>query len=203
MKEKIDFVKNYIFGKVIKTFMVEDLKSMLGIDPNKEGACNFPIALYTLSCIDYLGYLIADKTYSRYGRDTDKRIRDYINMTFDEIDKESLVLYLEKLVDQFRHGLAHEYFPKLAGISRITSKVVVLDKDMVILNADIFANMFLKSLQNLESLLDDNFCLKIHDRYNSIYNDNVKEHGDKQVLNTGDYSYAGYTGPSKPPEGTE
>jgi hypothetical protein len=129
-KYKINYAKNYLLGKVTKGYMVGDIKRMLAIKvkPNQDGNCNFPIALYTLSCMDFLGYLIAKEEYSLFG-DTEKRIKAYIDTAFIVKDKEQLQPYMANFVGKFRHGLGHEFFPKMAGISRVTPHIMSWHKN--------------------------------------------------------------------------
>jgi hypothetical protein len=63
--------------------------------------------------------------------------------------------------------MAHQYFPKMAAISRVDKSVFTKTSDgNLVLQADIFANMFIKSLKNLEIIFEnDDLCKGIYDRF--------------------------------------
>ena len=167
--EKLSWVKNELLSKIVRGYIVGDLRRMLNIEvvPNYDGNCNFPIALYTLTSMDFLGYLIAEQEF-RLDGGTVGRINAYIEMVFDSEDRRKLKPYMEHFVAKFRHGLAHEFFPKRAGISRGNSEIMTWSKEdeCWVLDADRLAEMFLGSVANLEKLVDDvRVGVKIFDRY--------------------------------------
>ena len=167
--EKLSWVKNELLSKIVRGYIVGDLRRMLNIEvvPNYDGNCNFPIALYTLTSMDFLGYLIAEQEFSPHGN-TGGRISAYIEMVFDSEDRRKLEPYMEHFVTKFRHGLAHEFSPKMAGISRGNSEIMTWSKEdeCWVLDADRLAEMFLGSVANLEKLVDDvRVGVRIFDRY--------------------------------------
>lgn len=140
---------------VVRGYMISDLKRMMSLEPipNAPGNCNFPIALFALSSMDFLGYLITDQKLDSNG-DTTERIKTYIELTFKDDDKDKLRPYMSNLVNIFRHGLSHEFFPKMSGISRRCSDVFWLSQEgYLILDADRLAEMFERSVDKLEELL--------------------------------------------------
>ena len=140
---------------VVKGYMISDLKRMMGLEPvpNAPGNCNFPIALFALSCMDFLGYLTTPQKLDSNG-DTTERIKAYIDMTFKDEDKTKLAPHMNNLVNIFRHGLSHEFFPKMSGISRKCSDVFWLSQEgYLILDADRIAEMFERSIEKLEDLI--------------------------------------------------
>ena len=170
--EKLSWVKNELLSKIVRGCIVGDLRRMLNIEvvPNYYGNCNFPIALYTLTSMDFLGYLIAKQEFSPHGN-TGGRIRAYIEMVFDSEDRRKLEPYRKHFVAKFRHGLAHEFFPKKAGISRGNSEIMTWSKEdeCWVLDADRLAEMFLGSVANLEKLVDDvKVGVRISDRYEKM-----------------------------------
>lgn len=159
--------------------MVEDLKSMLAIDksPGRVGACNFPIALYTLSCMDYLGFLVAKDVYSIKGKDTQKRISSYAGAFFPDAAKKELADRWERVTNIFRHGLSHVFFPKQGGVSRADSQNIIAEvSGATILDADALARAFVESTGELEKSLlsDDALCERIFDRQQLLNDDAEK-----------------------------
>jgi len=156
---KVEYARNYILGKVIKGYIVGDLKKLLEIDvrPGQDGNCNFPIALYTLTTISFLGGAM----------NGNNDIFAYIKKYFDTNDRNELLPYESYFKDIFRNGLAHYYFPRKAAISRVDKSVFTkTDEGDLVLQADIFANMFLNSLDNLEKLFNEEaLCIGIYNRF--------------------------------------
>ena len=168
--EKIAWIRGYFLDTVVKGYMVGDLRRMLEIEicPGQFRNCNFPIALYTFACTDYLGYLISEKKLGRSGRDTGPRIKAYIDGTFTEQHKKELDESWSGFVNVFRHGLAHEFFPKMAGVSRVKGKLLTWSKQdgYWVLDADCWAKAFIESVSTLESLMEeDDTCARMYDRY--------------------------------------
>lgn len=173
--KKVTWVKQVLLVETVKGYIVGDLKRLTNIKVinNYDGNANFPIALYTFSCMDFLGFLIADQQYSLKG-DTNNRIKAYIEKTFTHEDQKELKPHMSYLVNIFRNGLTHTFFPKLAGISRINSQIFTKSpKDgSIVLDADKLVDMFLRSVPNLELLLeDDNLCEQAYNRYEEIIED--------------------------------
>lgn len=155
--------------EIVKGYMIGDLKRLLSIKviPNYDGNCNFPIALYVFSCMDFLGYLIAEKDFDP-GGDTINRINAYIENAFTEKDRWELEPHMGELVKRFRHGLGHEFFPRMGGISRTNDKIFTKSSkdDLLVLDADRLAEMFMRSVPNLERLFEsEETCLRAFDRY--------------------------------------
>lgn len=172
--EKVSFVRDYIIGKVVKGYVVGDLERMLRIKviPNHDGNCNFPIALYTLTSMSFLGYLIAKRELVNDW----ERINAYIDEMFSEEDKAKIEPHRAEFTNKFRNGLAHEFFPKMAGISRVNSELMTLSEEGYwVLDADILAKMLIKSVANLEDATrDETFCIRVFDRYNEIQKRNLE-----------------------------
>lgn len=168
--EKAAWMRGYFLDTVVKGYMVGDLERMLEIEvcPNQYGNCNFPIALYTFGCMDYLGYLISKKPLRRTGEDTRARIRAYVDRAFTEQHKKPLDEFWNKGVNVFRYGLVHEFFPKKAGVSRANTQLMWWweEHECWVLDADRLAEAFIESVQRLESLMEDKCaCATMYDRY--------------------------------------
>src|SRR5947209_3901083 len=127
--KKIDWARKTLLGKYIKKWIKKDIEKLLSIDPDGEGACNFPLALTILSIMDFLGYLVAKKEHNRRGSDTTVRIWAYIGICFDPSARQDLEGKQKELTEQFRHGLGHEYFPKIAGIARSNNNDVLFEDE--------------------------------------------------------------------------
>lgn len=138
-------------NRVVRGYMLKDLENLLRIPvvPNADGNCNFPIVLFVFSCMDFLGYLVSVEKLDDLG-DTGRRIRAYVDLAFMSEDKKKLEPYLDHLVRIFRHGLSHEFFPKSSGISRLEAEVISNQQGKLVLDADRFAEMFQRSVDELE-----------------------------------------------------
>ncbi len=173
--KEVAWVKQVLLIETIKGYIAGDLKRLTGIKviEGYNGNANFPIALYTFSCMDFLGFLIADTHYGLTGN-TNKKIKAYIEKTFTVEDQEKLQPHMSYLVNIFRNGLTHNFFPKIAGISRTNAEVFTKSPQggYIVLDADQLVGMFLRSVSNLEMLLeDDNLCKQIYSRYQDILTD--------------------------------
>lgn len=204
-KNKIKFVRTYIVEKVVKGYIIADLQRLLDIPviPDKFGNCNFPIALFTFSCMDFLGYLISETEYSLIG-DTKNRIEACINILFSKKSQDEIEPYKNEFVDKFRHGLTHEFFPKMSGISRKNKTLMSLtNKGHLILDADVLANMFIESLKRFQEMAsEDTFCLRIFDRYKKNQDTNSDKDIPRKTYPSSPASLATVAPtPSQPPEG--
>lgn len=183
-EEKIKFTKDYIIGKVANGYIVGDLERMLGIKviPNHNGNANFPIALYTLTSMSFLGYLVADREFSNDW----ERINAYIEAMFVPEDKSEIEPHKTEFANKFRNGLAHEFFPKMAGISRVNDRLMTLSAEGYwVLDADILAKMFIRSVNNLVKASEDNdFCRRVFDRYNAIQERNLELKNKPSITTT-------------------
>lgn len=163
------------FVEIIDGWMLGDLKNMVTkIRPVKgmTGNCNFPIALYIFTCIEFLGFLTSDVVIPDGSKNyTKKRIWFYINSYFDNNHIFQLKPYEKNFVSIFRHGLAHEFFAKAAGVSRGKGLLISYDTELksLVLNADKFYEAFRLSTENLKKTIFQNTD-KIADRMLSRYN---------------------------------
>lgn len=175
--------KQFIEDVVVR-WMIGDLDSMEAKIPHIQdasGNCNFPIALSVFSCIEFLGYLtsvnlIDSKTSGGY---TLNRVNSYIDMFFNPNYLSQIKPFRSTFVNIFRHGLAHEYFAKSAGISRNTGTLVTVDKvtGSIVLDADEFYQAFKASVDNLKNEIlqnKDGIAERIITRYNALQADNAK-----------------------------
>jgi hypothetical protein len=167
-EKQIDFVKDFILKKLVKGYIVGDLKRMLDVKvkPNYDGNINFPIALYTFTSISFLGFLVSKNEFEEDW----KRINAHIDLFFTPEDKAEIEPHKTEFTSKYRNGLAHEYFPKMSGISRTNEHLMTLSsKEYWVLDADVLANMFIRSVDNLvKACKDKYFCLQIFNRYNAI-----------------------------------
>lgn len=202
-KEEIAFVRDYIIRKIVKGYIVGDLKRLLSIKviPNHDGNCNFPIALYVLTSMSFLGYLISERELINDW----ERINAYIDGMFREEDKAKIEPHRAEFTNKFRNGLAHEFFPKMAGISRVNSELMTLSEEGYwVLDADILADMFIKSADNLENATrDEAFCLRMFSRYNEIQRRNLELKNRPLVTTTNVVRSSGATTTTLPYESNQ
>lgn len=169
------FLAQNFFTEVINGWMLGDLENMITKIPpikGRVGNCNFPIALYIFSCIEFLGFLTSNKiiTDNEDGH-TKKRIWSYIDSFFADDYISQLKSYENDFVSIFRHGLAHEFFAKAAGVSRGESLLIFYDDELksLVLDADKFYEAFKSSTENLKKAISQN-TNKIADSMLSRYN---------------------------------
>src|SRR3989344_8086584 len=162
MDNKTQWLNDFI-SEVIDGWMLKDLESLISI-PHRQsmaGNCNFPIALYIFSCLEFLGHLtspnLITNQQSGYSKD---RILSYIDNFFTKESTQEIQPYRSSFVNIFRNGLAHEYFAKSAGISRTEVNLLQVDNEgRPILDADRFAEAFKYSIDNLKKKVSSDMAL--------------------------------------------
>ncbi len=180
MSESKKFALTF-FDEIVNNYMLNDLKRLtkeIVPIPNKGGNCNFPIALYVLCCMEYLGYLTSihevKEDQPGYSKD---RILLYIEVFFDETSSKSIMAHKDKFVDIFRNGLSHEFFAKAAGVSRKGFELLTVNSGMLILDADKLAEAFIESTKKLREYIEiDKYGINqsIMDRYKKKEQKNQK-----------------------------
>jgi len=178
MEEKIKWLKGFI-TEVIDGWMLNDLERLINDIPHrpgKAGNCNFPIALYVFACIEFLGQLTSVVPIdTKEPGHTQKSIMGFIDTYFPEDFKRKTQLYRSNFVNIFRHGLAHNYFAKYAGVSRTESEPLQVDSEgMLVLDADRFVEAFKSAINTLKEAIknDTELTQRMVDRYNKQYKDN-------------------------------
>lgn len=174
MNDHTELAKKFL-SDVVMGWMLGDLENMVTkIKPveNGSGNCNFPIALYIFSCMEFLGYLSSDVIIPATRDYTRRRVWSYMNSFFNENYLSQLRPYETSFVSIFRHGLAHEFFAKAAGVSRNTGTLITYDERLksLVLDADEFYQAFKSSVENLKLVVSQNRN-RIADRMLSRYND--------------------------------
>lgn len=179
-----------IIDRICRGWILQDLKRLIQIPviPNSDGNCNFPIALFVLSCMDFLGYLTSLQELNSIG-DTEKRIKTYIDLYFVETDKKALRPYMDDFVEVFRHGLSHEFFPKYGGISRTIPHVIWQKDDKLVLDADELSHAFIRSIDNLSDRLDQlPLAERVVRRYETKQNENKQRFIQRLISTSNNYS---------------
>ena len=166
----------YIKESVIDGYMLGDLSRMANIPvvPNSPGNCNFPIALYIFSCIEFLGSLVSETPISDRPGATQDRFWAYIEMTFGN-NLQIFQQHRNTFIQIFRHGLTHEFFAKNAGVSRQNPNLFSTSPGgKLVLDADKFFEAFQDSCTTLRSLLDTSEELRerVADRYLNMQENN-------------------------------
>lgn len=176
--EKEKWLDNFI-AEVVDGWMLGDLERLIKDIPHKKdeaGNCNFPIALYVFSCVEFLGQLTAippiDTKKPGYSQ---KSIIGFIETYFPSNFNKKLQPHKKDFVNVFRNGLAHNYFAKYAGVSRTETDPIGVNSDgMLELDADCFAEAFEIAVGNLKKSIkgDVKLAEQIVDRYNDQYQNN-------------------------------
>lgn len=139
------FLKEIVFG-----WIKNDLERMTTAIPARSGEVgniNFPLALCVLAYMEYLGGFLLGEA-----RGFDNNVREYITQCFARPDEYPV----EILGDVFRHGLAHEYFPR-GAISREGRRPAVYSISGIgaILDVETLVNDFLSSLEQFRTKLTE------------------------------------------------
>ena len=162
-------IVRYLKDQVIDGYMLTDLDRMVGfpVVPNQLGNCNFPIAMYIFSCIEFLGSLVSEQPILGGLGVTQNRVWAYMELTF-RTNLQVFQQHRGDFVQIFRHGMVHEFFAKNAGVSRGELDVFGLTPGgKPSLDADRFYEVFRESCEELKFLIDssDELAERVADRY--------------------------------------
>ena len=169
------WIEKVFFEEMVECYMLADLAKIEGNYDvsSKCGNCNFPLALQIFSCMDFIGWLIGDP--KNKPEETSKNIESFISNLFDDTRK-SQVQEVVKFTKIFRHGLAHEYFAKGAGISRNGKELlsIDLDKEVLVLDADVLLGEFRSAVKRLKKRVEQELALgkAIKKRYKELQKEN-------------------------------
>lgn len=170
---------NYFIAQVVDGWMLSDLTTLTAI-PHRSGAagnCNFPIALYTFACIEFLGQLTSVTPINHNQPDyTKNSILSFIDNFFPDDFKQKLRPYKVRFVNIFRNGLAHNYFAKAAGVSRTKIEPFSVEDGHLVLDADRFADAFKSAVNKLKETIETDSQLvdRMINRYDEQYQVNLK-----------------------------
>lgn len=177
------------FHEVVEAMMIGDLDNMvtkIPVVPNAGGNCNFPITLFIFSCLEFLGYLTSDKLIDGGQNYTRDRVLSYIDGFFGDNYKTQIKNNRDVFVSVFRHGLAHEFFAKAAGVSRQTGTLITTHKETgyLVLDADEFYQAFKASTAALKENINkdvNGIANRIIDRYSKLLDKNLKNFKPKFI----------------------
>jgi len=177
MDNKMKLLNNFI-SEVVEGWMLSDLVSLSAIphQPGAAGNCNFPIALYIFSCVEFLGQLtfsgqeLPDRGYTKAS------VLGFIDDFFPDDFKQKLQPHKNEFVNIFRNGLAHNYFAKAAGVSRAKTEPFSMENGLLVLDADRFADAFRLAVDKLKATIQNDTQLveRIIGRYEAQVNENQK-----------------------------
>ena len=186
-----EWIDKIFFGEIVQCYMLADLSKVeSNYNPDEKcGNCNFPLVLQIFACIDFIGWLISDPRNKK--NDTSGNINSFIDSLFSPI-KNDEIKKVERFVNIFRHGLAHEYFAKGCGVSRKKKDLLWLDLDnnSINLDADILLEEFRSSIDLLKGKVNNNPNLANHIRkgYKKIQDDNSLVEKGLIVVSSGEYT---------------
>ncbi len=178
-------ILDYFIAEVVDGWMLTDLERLTSI-PHRSGAagnCNFPIALYTFACVEFLGQLtFSGKSLPKKGY-AQASIMGFIDDYFPDDFKEKLKPHRRNFVNIFRNGLAHNYFAKAAGISRTKADPFTVENNHLVLDADQFAEAFKLAVEKLKKVLktDTKLMELMVNRYNNQFKGNLKFKVDPDI----------------------
>lgn len=165
--DKTDALNNFI-AQVVDGWMLGDLATLTSIphNPGASGNCNFPIALYTFSCVEFLGQLTFSGTLGNQDYTKDP-ILGFIDDFFPDDFKQKLQPHKNEFVNIFRNGLAHNYFAKAAGVSRTKTEPFSMEDGCLVLDADLFAKAFRQAVDKLKTTIesDTQLVVRMVDKY--------------------------------------
>lgn len=166
-----DIKKSIIY---IKSDLIRLVKEIEPKD-NTPGDCNFPIILFCLTSIEFLGTLCFDDSTD------EQRSKKYIEKYFFDDNNKRLIINFETIsfIQVFRNGLSHHFYAKFGyGIQRKSEEVLFKNKEnKLILGTNKFIECFLKSLSLFEEkIADDSFQYEISNRYLKLISDDNKKY---------------------------
>lgn len=169
---------NSFISQVVDGWMLNDLAILTAI-PHKPGAagnCNFPIALYIFSCVEFLGQLTFSGQSLPSTGYTKASVLGFIDDFFPDDFKQKLQPHKNEFVNIFRNGLAHNYFAKAAGVSRTKTEPFSIEDGHLVLDADRFAEAFRLAVDKLKTTIqsDTHLVERMVNRYEAQVNDNQK-----------------------------
>lgn len=147
------------FLRRIDDWIGKDIKLM------KKSDLNMPLALCTLSYMDFFGSFLTGLTNAG---STEDNLREYIDKCFDKSVKSS---YRPNLLKKFRDTLAHDYF-SMGGISKGSEpdKIYSSFDGLMILNVTNLSNDFLNSIPEFKDLIINDINQKFEYRMKNIEN---------------------------------
>ncbi len=176
MDKKIEALNNFI-AQVVDGWMLGDLITLTTIphNPGAAGNCNFPISLYTFSCVEFLGQLTFSGTLGKQDYTKDA-VLGFIDDFFPDDFKQKLQPHRANFVNIFRNGLAHNYFAKAAGISRTKPEPFSMEDGHLVLDADRFVDAFRMAIDKLKTIIhnDTQLVERIIERYETQVDENQK-----------------------------
>lgn len=143
---RADFMERIVFGWIKND--LERMKMTIRPISGKAGNINFPLALCSLSYMEYLGgYLLGNEG------DFTKNASAYIAGCFDNPSEYSVDI----LRSIFRNGLVHAYFSCGGGISREGERPALkkMGNEEVILDVEVLVDDFIVSLLKFSGLLKE------------------------------------------------
>ncbi len=194
--KKTDFLNTVVFG-----WMKSDLERMItNIRPDKTevGNINFPLALCTLSYMEYLGGFLLGKDDGFFGN-----VDSYTSECFPNVGEYPTII----LKDLIRNGLSHDYFPR-GAISRngwhpAINKGKTFD---IVLDAETLVIDFITSLDVFkEKLEDEKYEKRMQETLEKIakFKKTHKSYIDNLELHPNDDENATPSAGAPPDDGTE
>ena len=168
-----DINKSIVYIKSDLTRLIEKIEPR----DNIPGDCNFPIILFCLTSIEFLGTLCFDDVAD------EQRSGKYINKYFFDDNNKKLIVDFGVIdfIKVFRNGLIHGFYAKFGfGIQRKSEEILFRNKEnKLILGTNKFVECFLKSLSFFENeFKDEIFQNEISKKYLKLIT------GDDKKYNT-------------------
>jgi hypothetical protein len=175
-------------GTEVENYLIPDLERLTN-EVRPEGkaglrACSVPLALFCFAIVDYFGFLMRSDERNPDKRKTEKNIR----WLFVESGRFPVVYSKSSriLVRLFRHGIAHQCFPKACGLGKCGPKhpLFFVVEGALQLNVDVLAKDVLKFLQQLKTDIaaDDEsaIAVRMDSRLTQL---NQEDHREAEELN--------------------
>jgi hypothetical protein len=158
-EEQLAAVREF-FAHEVMGYMVKDIKSLqngIKAEGRKYGECAAPLALVVCSAMNRLGELIGanDPKEIFIAEKTSEWLKcfceQYMQAPRTGEWPYKTQAFQKVLYEVFRNGLAHQYMPKSAAITRDPGvKSVIAEKDgLVVLQSDLLANDFCDAVNRL------------------------------------------------------
>jgi len=167
------------FIEKLECWIKQDLINMLGIKAiNNCGGCNFPIVLYILTSMEWIGFIARDCNCTKSQRDATHEnigecLKYFNNPKYANKHIKNIIIKI------FRHGLVHQFGPKAAGISRgnCLEFAIYTYNDLPVIDADLFASDFIEAIDNcIEKVVqDDKFFNRVKEKLNYLFAEDKKD----------------------------
>jgi len=169
------------FDNEISNFVLPDIDRLTNeIRPNDQGlrGCTVPLAMLLFSLIDLLGFLM--RPDQNANKRKTRRNFEYLlseSRYFSETYAENWKMILEL----FRHGIMHQFFPKASGITKAgrNTPLIFMHEDKPTLNVDALSTDLVEAINRIRGDIisgsGSDLIVRMNDRLGKLAKDDYDE----------------------------